>query len=892
MRIQALAVEDFRCLGRQAVVDLAPGLNVLVGRNEAGKSTLFLALRAALFVRAGATQGQGFRPHGLAVEPCVRLTFQLEGRDYTLEKRFGTSGHTELAAADGRLWRGPEAEEALAVLLGYRLPRRPGDAAAALGAMGLLWVAQGEVLGGAGDGLPVPQDEARDRILGVLRQEAAAAYAGGGEALARQARERTQHYWGQKGCPVGEFRKALDRAETIQHALSRILAERASAAALAAQLATAEAAWAEIDTPTREAELTQRLAAAEAALATAQGAEQARAAAQARLAAVEGAERLARLAWEARQTAMTTADQRAEAAQAAAARATQAREAAAAAAARHSALQGEVADWAARRARMAVALARREAATRLTGLQARSARDGERRRRAEALAAALATPLAPTLAPERLARLRDLHQQQGILAERARALATRLDFDLLPGQGIAVAGQPRQGQGTEWLAGETEIGLPGLGTLRIRPGGEASEGLVAERAAVTAEWEALLVASGVTGLPEAEARCLAGQQAAAERQSWRVELQALAPDGLAALAAEHQRLGAETAALAAQCVAGGEDRVPAAGAPPAPPEEETLADLDGQGAGLEARLQALAAEMRMAREAAAGAEAEVGALARAREEVDAALAAARLLRPDLDLQRAFLAEAERARAAQAESRAHGMAPAVAEELAAGEPAPMTQCAATFAQARAVLAGFAAERAARREQVAHLRGELAGRGQGRLAEEEARVAEGLAAAQRAAAAEQRQAAAWRLLDQLFTAAREQAATAWTAPMAARLRPYLEELFAGEVSPEVADDLGLRLLTRAGRAEDPAGLSRGTREQIAILTRLAYADLLAAAGRPVSVWLDDALVYADDERRERMMGILAAAAARYQIVLLTCQGREYAAGPGTRHRFGPA
>ena len=61
--------------------------------------------------------------------------------------------------------------------------------------------------------------------------------------------------------------------------------------------------------------------------------------------------------------------------------------------------------------------------------------------------------------------------------------------------------------------------------------------------------------------------------------------------------------------------------------------------------------------------------------------------------------------------------------------------------------------------------------------------------------------------------------------------------------------------------------------------AVLVRLAYADLLSEAGVPVTVVLDDALVNSDDERRDRMKAILYQAAKRYQVLLLTCHGREY-------------
>ena len=54
-------------------------------------------------------------------------------------------------------------------------------------------------------------------------------------------------------------------------------------------------------------------------------------------------------------------------------------------------------------------------------------------------------------------------------------------------------------------------------------------------------------------------------------------------------------------------------------------------------------------------------------------------------------------------------------------------------------------------------------------------------------------------------------------------------------------------------------------------------------------PVTVILDDALVNSDDERRERMKAILYQAARRYQVLVLTCHGKEYRNAGGKFIRF---
>jgi uncharacterized protein YhaN len=70
-----------------------------------------------------------------------------------------------------------------------------------------------------------------------------------------------------------------------------------------------------------------------------------------------------------------------------------------------------------------------------------------------------------------------------------------------------------------------------------------------------------------------------------------------------------------------------------------------------------------------------------------------------------------------------------------------------------------------------------------------------------------------------------------------------------------------------------------LSEGTQEQIAVLARLGFAELLLDQGRPATVILDDALVFSDDDRIERMFDIMTRAAERLQIIVLTCRQRLF-------------
>ena len=89
----------------------------------------------------------------------------------------------------------------------------------------------------------------------------------------------------------------------------------------------------------------------------------------------------------------------------------------------------------------------------------------------------------------------------------------------------------------------------------------------------------------------------------------------------------------------------------------------------------------------------------------------------------------------------------------------------------------------------------------------------------------------------------------------------------------------ETLEITCVVRGGREEPYLSLSIGTREQISILIRLAFAVYLREKGFPAAVILDDALVYADDDRFERMQLALRKAAETVQVLILTCRPRDW-------------
>lgn len=67
--------------------------------------------------------------------------------------------------------------------------------------------------------------------------------------------------------------------------------------------------------------------------------------------------------------------------------------------------------------------------------------------------------------------------------------------------------------------------------------------------------------------------------------------------------------------------------------------------------------------------------------------------------------------------------------------------------------------------------------------------------------------------------------------------------------------------------------------GTQEQIALLVRLAFARMLAKTGAIAPVILDDAIVYTDDDRIERMFDALTRQGHDLQIVVFSCRQKAF-------------
>ena len=195
------------------------------------------------------------------------------------------------------------------------------------------------------------------------------------------------------------------------------------------------------------------------------------------------------------------------------------------------------------------------------------------------------------------------------------------------------------------------------------------------------------------------------------------------------------------------------------------------------------------------------------------------------------------------------------------------------------RAKATLQTVEAERRRLRDEAIGLESRLAALGKSGIGEllEVARGLESQAIAGRARL--QADAQAWDLLAATLSTSERDAKEAFLEPVLKRVDPFLRLLLPEARVTLDEETLEITGVTRDGREEPYEALSVGTREQLSILVRLAFAVYLREKGYPAAVILDDALVYADDDRFERMQLALRKAAETVQILILTCRPRDW-------------
>lgn len=853
MKLRAITLKDVRRFTDPVRIDgIDNGVNVLSAPNEFGKSTVFDALRALFFVPHGSRGKEisQLRPHAGGA-PEISVEIETADGTFLISKRWLSKPEARVTRAGVMIAQADEAEGWIVRLLGG------GDG----GPSGLLWVRQG--LNSLAEGSNKEQQAAlvarRDLLSSVTGE--VEEMTGGRRmdaALARCREELGVYATGtgrpRAGGPWADAMQEVDglalereafarRVETLQTALT----ERAR---LRRELADLEA-------PEAVGERKARLEAAKAAHGAAQAyAENVTLAMQTLQVATTTTER-ARNDLKNLKTikndyasAMQN-DEKAKAhlleAQAVLAVAEQAF---GAAVREHDTAEG----------------AHQRAADLLQRVQARSkAIAANDRRRAleerlgQASAARQAVEAAVALAsvgPNET----DMEHLRALAAalSTARALrdstATRVMMRYLPGQEGSLRHPKGPLEHDKALPIHTDTGLhiDGLGELMVLPG-EGPEGL-SDVASVETEVSTALSALGVSSMDAAEVAHRKRKEAGDRLTQVRAELSALAPKGI-------EDLQRQLATLPAPAPEDGTDL---------PAEEEAAKSLD--------TAKALAAERAATRDAVRERR-DDARMAKAQAQVRQEAAAERLKSAGIALERlASKDEAELVRLADTAETEWANADAALSQLRAAAP-DISATEATLKRVQSVSDAAHQRIDALRPAIATLNERITGNSGEAVEERLQETDEKLEVARAHCARVEREVKVLQRLQSTLEAARSEARDRYFEPVAEELRPLLHLLWPDAELNWADDTLLPQSLIRNGQEEPVDILSGGTQEQIAFLVRLAFARLLAKGGQHAPVILDDALVFTDDDRIERMFDALHRQAGGQQIIVLSCRQRAF-------------
>ncbi|GAA1529593.1 AAA family ATPase [Brevibacterium picturae] len=138
---------------------------------------------------------------------------------------------------------------------------------------------------------------------------------------------------------------------------------------------------------------------------------------------------------------------------------------------------------------------------------------------------------------------------------------------------------------------------------------------------------------------------------------------------------------------------------------------------------------------------------------------------------------------------------------------------------------------------------------------------------------------RQATAIKLLRTTVLKHKEESQRKYVAPFKEQIEKLGRLVFGQGLSVEVSEDLEIVSRTLNERTVPFESLSGGTKEQLALIGRLAVATLVDSdSGAPVV--LDDAFGFADAERLNALNVILGTVGQSAQVILLTCQPDRFA------------
>lgn len=858
MQIRRIEVQNYRKLIGPVVIDnIGDGLTVIAGDNEEGKSTLLQALRSALFDRhsLSGSAADSMLPFGHKVRPEIKLEFEVDGVRYKLAKGFCSRPGAELVTPTGTVID-DHAEERLQELLRFKPPGRgkakPNEHD---GIFGMFWIEQGK----ASHPFSLNADN-RTTMMGALESEVGQVLGGArGRKIRDAIAKQYQAFFTSGGKPRGAYADANAAVSRLEEEIApkreqlksydgkvdelQRTRERLAAHDRDNRRATAEKALADAQS---DLDLIARLEAnvkearrdldlAEAGIRAPTNAVTQRDALIARQ--TKDGEEAGKRQIEAQAADKLVADLTSEFTSRSAAR---------------SEAEGTLEKATAHLQTIDQNIERQRLAKEEDDLTTAvaAAQDAEEKAREARAALAAIKVDAATLKQLRIA------DQKKVAAESALAgSSTVIRFALSAADRVSIDGSPISA--TEVSATDpTSIDIESVGTIIIVPGGQE---LGTKRTAANAAQRQLhqaLQEVGCASLAEAETQEQERRNHEQAAKTYSEILKAHAPHGFDALAENLAAVSASLAKLPEVERVGETNR-----------EVALSAQHKADDAAKRARVEEESCQQQLndaMQEQASKRALLKAANDKAAESADE-LKRARDVKADIGLRDELVAASGR------EKRARALLEEAEERLAAADPEAAQL---RFESARDGRAAIVSDIENLTKRASDLMLELQVIGQQGLGEELQELEGELVAAIHQRDRLQREADAIKLLFETLSQAERQARETFLAPVQRRVQPYLRLLHPESEVVLSDDDLGVTALRRNGRDEPFESLSVGAREQVAVLARLAFADLLRERGTIAPIVLDDALVNTDPGRFKRMMLAIRKAAKNLQIIVLTC------------------
>ena len=873
MKLRKLSVNQFKRFTEPTKLsELCDGLNLVVGPNELGKSTLLDALRAVLFERnsSRAQQIKALQNDRSGAAPVIELVFEVNGAEYTLTKRFVKSPYARLQCPDGTLLEADAAEDRLRSLLGFAEAGNRGATSETLGMWGVLWVQQGQSFGS-----PDLPDSALASLSAGLESEVGTVLGGrrGRELPQVIEQRRGELVTAQRRQPRGEYKDSLEHVSELEQRLVEQQQQQLEMSETLQKLAVAEERLTRLEDGTQDRNEQEELAQAQDQLGEVMRhdlqLEAARSELQNRQGQLEQAQR-AQSERASRREELKT-DQEHLRQEAERLEELQQRE-------RESLVALDELRQAATNAEAAVE-AVMQSETSWRGILDRISRSAELsdmlRRQSDVevaqdrLTEAQSQAEQIKVTDEFLKRIR----QAAELADRAnaqlRVAATRISFDIpsdrlagFEADGAPLTDPPATVEAVEPVV----ITIPERGRIIIEPAVADRDQLLRAEREARAELHAALNEVGAQSL--ADAQVLRDQRRDLEvaASAARLELERLVPSsGELTLQPRIEELRQSLAAVLPE---GATDQLP-------------------QRDYAEAALQSAQTELRQARDEERIAREAVDGRAQAVSELSVEV---RTLENTVDSQTELIERRQEKLQSDAESvsdqqlaeASNTAAKAVTEQqqTVSALEEDWSASARTQLEARISRLNSAIERRGQlrvdsRIEIGRLRERIIIHDSAGIDEAIEHTQHELEQAKRQRDRIERELEVLDLLAQTLRAAESEARERYLAPVVDRVHPYLQMLFPNaEIGMD--EDLNITGMSRrAGYEESFDHLSMGTQEQIAVLVRLAFAEMLVDQGAPAAVILDDALVFSDDQRMRLMFDILSHAAQRVQIVVFTCR-----------------